>query len=438
MTKPLNLLTRRWQRRDWINLVTAFGCLRAGSLALAQTAATAATSSTATAPLNSPALALTFGPLHLHPRATAGVTADDNLLFTSANEKSDIYWSVQPGFQAVIGDDDALVAIRDQHGDPLYLSPGSLIVQPPDAWLGKIVMLDYSPRFKFYDQYSTLNSIDQFATLNLLWPMNKLILGFRQDYQLQKATIIEANQFATTENMDTTLSAAYQFGDKTSLDSNFRRSGVSYDLPGLIGDTEYNTEDWFNYDLTESMPVSLGVLAGYDEVDASRQDQTYEQLRARVRYNLSEKLVFDFSFGGEVRQYENGEADAFTPVFSLSGSYRPAERTSVSLTGYRQQNASILNGYNYTSTGATLGISQGITDRFTAGVSVGYYVLDYQSVTRALADHSDDYYTARFSLDANILRHLVGQIYYNLASVQSAVGGDRNDNQVGVNLTWSY
>ncbi len=206
----------------------------------------------------------------------------------------------------------------------------------------------------------------------------------------------------------------------------------------MTGYTEYNTEDWLNYQVTESMPVSLGVVAGYDEVAASHQNQTYEQLRARVRYNYTEKLVFDISGGGELRQYENGKSATFSPVFSLTGAYRPTERTTVSLTGYRQQNASIFNGYNYTVTGAALSLSQGITDRFTAEASVGYSILDYAPITSALANYTDDYISARIGLEAKILRHLNGQIYYNLISIQSPVGGDRNDNQIGVNLTLSY
>jgi len=436
MRRAILSATGRFTRRHWISVVAAFGCFRASPPALAQTAAAATPDNAAsTASFNIP---LTLGPLNLHPRVTAGVVADDNLLFTSANQESDLTWSVQPGLQAVIGDDAALINARDQGGSALGFTPGNLIVQPPETWPGKLFTLDYAPRFKFYDQYSTYNAIDQFATLSLLWPMDKLILGFQQDYQLQKATIIEANQFATSEIIPTTLSAAYQFGDKTSMESDFRRISVAYDQTGLIGYTEYNTEDWFNYELSESMPVSVGVLAGYDAVAASHQDQTYEQLRARARYYFTEKLTFDVSVGGEVRQYENGESDTFSPVFSLTGSYRPAERTTVSLTGYRQQNASIFNGYNYTSTGATLALSQGITDRFTAEASVGYYILDYQSITSALINYSDDYYTARLGLTAKIVRHLVGQIYYNLTSIQSPVSGDINDNQIGVNLTLSY
>ena len=179
---------RRFTRRNWISVAAAFGCLRAGSLALAQTEVAA------TAPLNTPPLELNLGPLDLHPRVTVGMVADDNLLFTSTNKEADISWSVQPGLQAVIGDDAALIANRDQNGDVLGLNPGSLIVQSPEAWSGKIFMPDYAPRFKFYDKYTANNAIDQFATLNLLWPMNKLVLGFRQDYQLENATVIEAGQ----------------------------------------------------------------------------------------------------------------------------------------------------------------------------------------------------------------------------------------------------
>jgi len=440
MSKAIISATRLFARRNWISLVAAFGFIRTGSHALAQNnaATTPSAAATTTTTVAKAPLELRLGPLNLHPRVTAGMTADDNLLFTSVNQEADISWTLQPGLQAVAGDDAALISYRDLGYDILNLSPGSLIVQPPEAWPGKLFMLDYAPRFKFFDKYTANNAIDQFATLNLLWPMNKLILGFRQDYQSQKVTIIEAGKLATTETISTALSAAYQLGEKTSLDSNFRRLSIGYDQPGLTGYTEYNTEDWLNYQVTESMPVSLGVVAGYDEVAASHQNQTYEQLRARVRYNYTEKLVFDISGGGELRQYENGKSDTFSPVFNLTGAYRPAERTTVSLTGYRQQNASIFNGYNYTVTGAALSLSQGITDRFTAEASVGYSIQDFAPITGALANYTDDYITTRISLEAKILRHLNGQVFYQLLNRQSQVGGNISDNQIGVNLTLSY
>ena len=93
---------------------------------------------------------------------------------------------IQPALQAVAGDDAALIAYRDQHTDVLGLSPGNLIIQQPEVWPGKLFILDYGPGFQIFDKYTANNSIDQFGTLNLLWPMNKLILEIRQDYQLEK------------------------------------------------------------------------------------------------------------------------------------------------------------------------------------------------------------------------------------------------------------
>jgi hypothetical protein len=299
-------------------------------------------------------------------------------------------------------------------------------------------MLDYGPGFQFFDKYTANNYINQLATLNLLWPMSKAIFGFRQDYQLQKTTIIElSGQRAIVETISTALSAAYQFGDATSMESNFRRVSIAYDEPGLIGDTEYNTEDWFNYAVAPDLPVSLGVLAGQDDV-ANHQDQTYEQLRARARYSYTEKLAFDVSAGGELRQYQNGKAATLSPVFTLAAEYRPAERTTLRLTGSRQQNASIINGYNYASTGAALELRQGITDRFTAEASAGYYSLDFTPIRSASAQYTQDYYIARISLDAKIVRHLTGQIFYQLVSSRAQASAAINDNQTGVQLTLSF
>src|SRR5450759_3674695 len=425
-------------RRSWAGAVAILGLLRIGTSALAQdeSAKTPDDSAAKTSVEKAP-LELRLGPFDLHPRVTTGLTYDDNILFSSANPEADAFWTIQPALQAVAGDDAALIAYRDLNYDVLNLAPGNTIVQPPEAWPGKLLILDYGPRFQFFDQYTANNSIDQFGTLNLLWPLNRLILGFKQDYQLQKTTIIEAGIRTTVETISSTLAAAYQIGEKTSLESNFRRISVGYDQLGLIGYTEYNTEDWFNYVVTEGLPVSVGVLAGLDEV-ADHQGQTYEQLRARARYNYTEKLAFDASVGGELRQYENGNGDTFSPVFSLSGAYRPAERTTVSLTGYRQQNASVFNGYNYTSTGATLSLRQGITDRYTADLSVGYYTLDYAPTSGALIKYTDEYYTARIGLEAKIIRHLTGKIFYQLISRQSPAAGNINDNQAGVQLILSY
>jgi hypothetical protein len=439
-------------RQIGMSCITAFSLASTAAVAIAQTGSvtnsapgtSAATNtaagrndSVAAANLWSNPLELRVGPFDLHPRVSAGLTYDDNILLTPKGEEADTEWLIHPALQAVAGDDAALIEYRDKNYDILGLSPGSLIVQPLDVWPGKLLIVDYGPGFQLFDKYTINNHIDEFGTLNLLLPMNKLILGLKQDYQSLKTEIIEFDRRATVDTISTALSAGYQFGETTSMESDFRRISVGYDQTGLTGYTEYNTEDWFNYQLVPAMPVSIGVLAGQDDV-ASHQNQTYEQLRGRARYNYTEKLVFDVSAGGELRQYENGKSETLYPVFTLAAEYRPAVRTTLRVTGFRQQYASIFNGYNYISTGATLDLRQGITERFSADFSVGYYDLDYLPTTRGPAQYTGDYYFVRGSLDAKIVRHLTGQVFYQFLNTRTQVSGDVNDNQTGVQLTLSY
>jgi len=273
--------------------------------------------------------------------------------------------------------------------------------------------------------------------MNLVWPAGSWVLGLSQDYQLQKTGIIEAGELTSSEAIATTLSAADQLSEKTSVEGIFQRYSIKYGLPGLVGYTEWNNEDWFNYALAEKLPVSLGVRAGEDEVSSHR-NQEFEQLLARARYSYTEKLVFDTSVGGELRQYENGHPETLSPVFTVTGSYWPAVRTTLSLTGYRRQYAAVFNDFNYASTGANLDIRQGITDRFTADLSLGYYDLEYIPLDSGSSTHTDGYYIAKITLEAKIARHLTGQIYYNFTKLAEPGGSDINDDRVAAQFSLGF
>lgn len=381
---------------------------------------------------------LRLGPVKFHPRFNAGVTYDDNIYFTTKNPAADEIWSIQPAFQAVLGDDAALVPFRDLHIDVLALSPDYFIVRPPEDWPGKLLILDYGPRFQFFDRYTENNSIDQFATFNVLWPMNRLILGFDQGYQLQRTAIIETGTRTTQELIPTTLSAAYRFSDKTSADASLNRLDTTYDSPGLTSYTEYNNQDWFNYELFPDFPVSLGFLGGYDEVP-NNQSQTFEQLRARARYYYTQKLTFDASAGGELRQFEGGTSDLLSPVFDVGAGYQAAPRTALSLSGYGREYATIVNGTYTTSTGVSLGVSQGVSERLTINFTGSYFLLDYTPFQNTSAAITDGYYEVRTGVQAKLVRHLTGELFYQWLNQQPEhAGGGFTENQVGVRLAWAW
>jgi len=242
----------------------------------------------------------------------------------------------------------------------------------------------------------------------------------------------------TVTTINSTLNLAYQISEKTSTESDFRRVQFDYNSANLVGYTEYNTEDWFNYNLTPALPVSVGGLAGYDAVAVAHRNQTYGQLRVRVRYTLSAKLALDASAGGELRAYDSGQSDTTTPVFSLTASYQLARRTLLSVTGSRQKYAFIFNGYNYLTTGANVYLTQDLTDRFTARASAGVESLQYLTTKHGLKNYTDQFYYARLDVEAKIIRHLTGQMYYSWKTWQSSVNGNVPDNQVGMNLTLKY
>jgi hypothetical protein len=383
-------------------------------------------------------LGFRFGSIDLHPRLTSGATYDNNIDFTTTNAEKDVEWTIQPAIQIVGGDEQGLVKYRIVKDNVLNLSPGDVIINEVEDWPGNVFILDYGPRFQMFQKYSNYNSIDQLGYFNVLFPLNKTIFGFKQDYEQETTTIIEAGQRAKSQVISTTISGAYRFGDRTSFESNLQRYNIDYDSPNLTGYTEYGTENWLNYNFQENLHGSLGVLAGVDEVD-DYQNQVFEQIRARLRYSYTEKLFFDVSAGGELRQYENGHSDTLDPVFNMTGKYFATKRTTLAVVASRQQIASIYNGYYYADTGAAISLRQEIVRYCAVNLSTGYHDLNYTPTDNHVGpQYSDSYYDARISVEFNIATHFSGQIYYRVLNLASELYGNVDDQQVGARLTYRF
>jgi hypothetical protein len=83
-------------------------------------------------------------------------------------------------------------------------------------------------------------------------------------------------------------------------------------------------------------------------------------------------------------------------------------------------------------------LRQGVTERFTVNVSIGFFAQDNTPITIVSPSYTDDYYSARIGLEAKIIWHLNGDIYYQRVSRLSQTGGDINDNQAGLQFNLSY
>ena len=208
---------------------------------------------------------LRAGPFDFKPRLTTSAVYDDNILIASRDEQSDLIWSVQPAVQVLAGDRSTMTEYRLLGYDTMQLAPGTFITQPVEGWPGKMLMLDYGPKFNWFTEHSANDSVDHIGSFNALWPMAKAILGFQQEYRLESTTIIEAGQRSQQETITTALLAGYQISEKTSAELNLRRRGMDYEAKNLTGYTDWSNDNWFNYQMTPLLNVGAGVTWGLIE-----------------------------------------------------------------------------------------------------------------------------------------------------------------------------
>jgi hypothetical protein len=194
---------------------------------------------------------LRVGPFDIHPRLTTGVMYDDNILISSHNTRSDFIWSVNPAASIVAGDRMAITEYLLNNNDFMGISPSTYITSGPEVWPGKLLMLDYGPRFNWFTDYSENNSTDQLLKFDALLPMAKLILGVNQGYTRENTGVIEASRRANVETITSSIMGAYQFSEKTSAEMNLRRISTDYEAnQGLNGQTDWSDANWFNYQMT--------------------------------------------------------------------------------------------------------------------------------------------------------------------------------------------
>ena len=132
---------------------------------------------------------------------------------------------------------------------------------------------------------------------------------------------------------------------------------------------------------------------------------------------------------------------SFGPVFSLAGSYAPAEGTSFTLEGHRrQQNSAVINGANFITTGGSLGARQRLRDSLFGTASFSYDHSDYEPTTRGVqTNRRDDYFLLRCGLEAILGRSWsLGVFYQYREDISSDDNYSFNNNQVGIQAAWGY
>lgn len=346
---------------------------------------------------------------------------DDNIFLTPNAQEGDFYFTIEPqitlGFGDIVGNEQ------------------------------NYVRLDYAPGAIFYVDHSSANALQHIINLQGQYHFQRLSITLSQDVELLEGSNL--NSLSSTSanpvapiNLDTGGNAdqniyrtngtfSYDLTGKTSLSGGFQFTINAYE--GQLIDSQTVSGNLFlNFTYSPKLTIGLGGTGGYDW-GSPNTDQTFEQINARIAYQVTGKVSINASGGVEFRQFGNGNGSNISPVYELDATYQPFDGTSVTLSGSRNIQSSAVNtGQDYSSTNITLGIRQRFLQRLYLSVSLGYENSTYfDTGTGTATSREDNYYFVQPAIDLTITRFWTSGAYYLHRKNDSSVFGF-DDNQFGL------
>lgn len=346
----------------------------------------------------------------LRPYLKTGVTYDDNIFITNTNRTADIIWNVEGGFSFQLGD------YRNLQNN--YL------------------LLEYLATGFFFTNHAAQNSLDQ--SLNFLgqYRINQTAIQFESDFTSLDGADRQVGAFTSRLLFFNALRFVYNYSEKTDLE--FEANQRTNYYPQELSSYTWETRAAFDYKIFPKTKAGLQMVAGLSQVQESP-DRWYQTLNARAAYDLTGKLVFKSSVGIQFNQYVGGgEPMRILPVFGLGGEYRISPKTSVSVTAYRNMQASpSLVGQDYIATGTEAGIRQDVLENLALGLAAGWENDTYVANTTAVqASRVDNFYFFRPSLSYSFLKYLNLTLSYEYRANSSNFQQDSwFDNRVNIELS---
>ncbi|MEI7729985.1 MAG: outer membrane beta-barrel protein [Verrucomicrobiota bacterium] len=355
---------------------------------------------------------IALGPFELRPAFSTGITFDDNAHGSAGVKQPDFIWNFSPSFDL-------------SYGGPI--AAGRKMLQIAYAPNGEVFMHD--------SRYNTFN-FGQFSG-SLFWPFSKLNLQLQQSYNNSTLTAMQTGTRVNQDSIATTLNATYSATERTSLSSNLRYSKSGFGSnSGLIGSQDMGNDNWVNYRLTEKSSAGIGFSIG-EQLPNSQPGQIYKRLLFNYGYTISEKLTAGFSVGSEWRQYQTNYPSSLGFMFSLNGSWRMTERSSLSLSASRGDSSSALAGnQNSTGTDFSLGLTQGLTEKLSASLTAGYGINDYRTLSSGSSVRSDNNFLLNASLNYMIDAHLSCGLVYGFRKNNSSAQFGFDNNRIGFTVSW--
>ena len=358
---------------------------------------------------------------------TARGVYDDNINISSFNRVSDYYFTIEPSFFLGFGAEGSVNSLR----------------------------LIYRPSLFLFVDNSQNDTVQHLVRLQGGHDFGRLSLSFSQDVQILDGADLNSISDPTGHNANidlgrrarhniftTGVGDSYDLTGKLFLSNSLGLAIDDYPSGVGIGSKNFYGNLFINYNYSPKLVIGIGGTGGYNTVDQSSPDQTYEQANVRLSYAATAKVSLNASGGIEFRQFENDSRGTHvSPVYDLSANYQPFDGTSVSLSGSRRtDNSASLGGQDYTSTTINFAVKQRFMQRFSLGLSVGYVNSSYFSTVEGLnATREDNYYYIEPGVDCTITRFWTAGAYYLHRENSSSFDFfSFYDNQFGVRTSLTF
>jgi hypothetical protein len=349
----------------------------------------------------------------IRPYIKTGVTYDDNIFITNQNRTADIIYNVDGGFGFELGD------YRDLYEN--YL------------------LLEYLASGFFFSNHPAQNSLDQSYSLLAQYRITQLAIQLESKFQSLNGADRQVGAFTSRMLFFNALRFVYTHSEKTDLEFEINQSTSRY--PEQLSSYTTEVQLAFDYEILPKVRIGPEAIVGINQVEDSP-NRLYQTLNARLNYQIAEKLNLKASGGIQVNEYTSGgEPMRILPVFSVGSEYQLSPKTSLSVTAYRNLQASpSLAGQDFIATGAELGITQQFNQKISLSLTAGYendtYVANSASVQ---ASRVDNFCFLRPEVSYNFMRYLNANFSYEYRSNASTLQQDSwFDNQVNFELSLNF
>ena len=168
-----------------------------------------------------------------------------------------------------------------------------------------------------------------------------------------------------------------------------------------------------DYQVFDKIKLGVGLGVGHLEADGGL-EETYEQLLARLEYQVTGKVSVIAEAGVDVRERGSYAGDEATPIFALQGRWTPYDGTTLTFEGYRRVNASeSITGEDFTESDVQFELRQRFLRHYYALADAGYQHSDYEDVTAStLPARADNYYFFRLGADYEAAKYFDVGLFY--------------------------